>query len=178
MIAGYAGTKTGRVDQAARGRVAEWSNAPVLKTGRGASLSWVRIPPLPPNKNAPLWGIFIWRCGVWTKPLVRRASTAREGRPQGGPERSEGWLIALRRADTGPPLPPNKNAPLRGVFIWRYGCVDEATGFDKRARLAQDARRAVPNEGEGWPVGLSRSGHNPTPSCAEGAAGVWTKPLV
>ena len=38
------------------GRVAEWSNAPVLKTGRGASLSWVRIPPLPPTKKRPLHG--------------------------------------------------------------------------------------------------------------------------
>jgi hypothetical protein len=29
------------------GGVAEWSNAPVLKTGRGVSLSGVRIPPPP-----------------------------------------------------------------------------------------------------------------------------------
>jgi hypothetical protein len=28
--------------------VAEWFKAPVLKTGRGATLSWVRIPPRPP----------------------------------------------------------------------------------------------------------------------------------
>src|SRR5579859_7971535 len=33
----------------ANGRVAELLNAPVLKTGRDASLSWVRIPPLPPT---------------------------------------------------------------------------------------------------------------------------------
>jgi hypothetical protein len=31
--------------------VAEWFKAPVLKTGRGSRLSWVRIPPLPPGKN-------------------------------------------------------------------------------------------------------------------------------
>jgi hypothetical protein len=31
-----------------RGRVAEWFKAAVLKTARGASPSWVRIPPLPP----------------------------------------------------------------------------------------------------------------------------------
>src|SRR5262245_21765292 len=31
------------------GRVAEWFKAPVLKTGRGATLSWVRIPPRPPR---------------------------------------------------------------------------------------------------------------------------------
>ena len=30
------------------GWVAEWSNAPVLKTGEGASLPGVRIPPHPP----------------------------------------------------------------------------------------------------------------------------------
>jgi hypothetical protein len=28
--------------------VAEWFKAPVLKTGRPARVSWVRIPPLPP----------------------------------------------------------------------------------------------------------------------------------
>ena len=28
--------------------MAEWFKAPVLKTGRGETLSWVRIPPLPP----------------------------------------------------------------------------------------------------------------------------------
>jgi hypothetical protein len=32
------------------GRVAEWFKAPVLKTGEGASLPWVRIPPCPPVK--------------------------------------------------------------------------------------------------------------------------------
>ena len=31
------------------GRVAEWLNAPVLKTGIGGSLSGVRIPPRPPS---------------------------------------------------------------------------------------------------------------------------------
>jgi hypothetical protein len=30
--------------------VAEWFKAPVLKTGRGSRLSWVRIPPLPPAR--------------------------------------------------------------------------------------------------------------------------------
>jgi hypothetical protein len=34
--------------QRPQGRVAEWLKAAVLKTARGASPSWVRIPPLPP----------------------------------------------------------------------------------------------------------------------------------
>src|SRR6266567_3930466 len=34
---------------AGNGWVAEWLKAPVLKTGRGASPSWVRIPPHPPT---------------------------------------------------------------------------------------------------------------------------------
>jgi hypothetical protein len=33
-----------------QGRVAEWFKAAVLKTAKGASPSWVRIPPLPPRK--------------------------------------------------------------------------------------------------------------------------------
>ena len=42
------------------GRVAEWFKAPVLKTGRGSRLSWVRIPPLPPamNKKPNIKGLF------------------------------------------------------------------------------------------------------------------------
>jgi hypothetical protein len=35
------------------GEVAEWSNAPVLKTGVRASVPWVRIPPSPPYFLAP-----------------------------------------------------------------------------------------------------------------------------
>ena len=38
----------------ARGQVAERLNAPVLKTGKGASPSWVRIPPCPPA-IPPAW---------------------------------------------------------------------------------------------------------------------------
>ena len=49
------------------GGVAEWLNAPVLKTDVGESLPWVRIPPPPPynlknsNKNNSLiiWP-FVW----------------------------------------------------------------------------------------------------------------------
>src|ERR1700759_511422 len=38
------------------GWVAEWFKAPVLKTGRGATLSWVRIPPHPPPRRPPPCG--------------------------------------------------------------------------------------------------------------------------
>ena len=31
------------------GEVAEWSNAPVLKTGVAETSPWVRIPPSPPD---------------------------------------------------------------------------------------------------------------------------------
>ena len=34
------------------GGVAEWLNAPVLKTDVGESLPWVRIPPPPPSASA------------------------------------------------------------------------------------------------------------------------------
>ena len=39
-------------DARASGEVAEWSKAPVSKTGRGESLSGVRISPSPPNMNS------------------------------------------------------------------------------------------------------------------------------
>ncbi len=41
-----------------RGRVAEWLNAPVLKTGIGESLSGVRIPPRPPFAFLVLVGFY------------------------------------------------------------------------------------------------------------------------
>lgn len=33
------------------GWVAEWLKAPVLKTGKGATPSWVQIPPHPPHDS-------------------------------------------------------------------------------------------------------------------------------
>ncbi len=50
------------------GGVAEWSNAPVLKTDVGESLPWVRIPPPPPVWHCrefelvALGGIFLLFC--------------------------------------------------------------------------------------------------------------------
>ena len=49
------------------GRVAEWFKAPVLKTGRGATLSWVRIPPLPPL-SIDLAQIFVRRGAEPARP--------------------------------------------------------------------------------------------------------------
>lgn len=37
-----------RIRPFVRGGVAEWLKAPVLKTGRRVTVSWVRIPPPPP----------------------------------------------------------------------------------------------------------------------------------
>jgi hypothetical protein len=37
--------------------VAEWFKAAVLKTARGASPSWVRIPPLPPGNHSPPFAV-------------------------------------------------------------------------------------------------------------------------
>ncbi len=41
------------------GEVAEWSNVPDSKSGVGASLPWVRIPPSPPVYKCPARGIFV-----------------------------------------------------------------------------------------------------------------------
>ena len=43
--------------QCSVGGVAEWLNAPVLKTDVGESLPWVRIPPPPPQKPNKHWAI-------------------------------------------------------------------------------------------------------------------------
>ena len=42
------------------GEMAERLNAPVLKTGRGASSSWVRIPLSPPQSNNAPKGAFVF----------------------------------------------------------------------------------------------------------------------
>ena len=43
--------------QSSVGGVAEWLNAPVLKTDVGESLPWVRIPPPPPQNPNKHWVI-------------------------------------------------------------------------------------------------------------------------
>ena len=43
------------------GGVAEWLNAPVLKTDVGESLPWVRIPPPPPPHSAHSCYCVFWR---------------------------------------------------------------------------------------------------------------------
>jgi hypothetical protein len=50
-----------RARQMARqGRVSEWSMETVLKTVEPATVPWVRIPPLPPDKEAqPRGGLFL-----------------------------------------------------------------------------------------------------------------------
>src|SRR5690606_16806830 len=63
------------------GRVAERLNAPVLKTGKSASSSWVRIPPLPPDKRKALAeGLFLFGHGwgyrtheAWVRHIGRTA---------------------------------------------------------------------------------------------------------
>ena len=44
----FVSTATTNMQVSASGEVAEWLNAPVLKTGVRASVPWVRIPPSPP----------------------------------------------------------------------------------------------------------------------------------
>lgn len=58
------------------GQVAEWLNAPVLKTGIPATVSWVRIPPCPllslRRRTSILCGAALRR----SRPRNRRATTA------------------------------------------------------------------------------------------------------
>ena len=56
-----------------RGEVAEWSNVPDSKSGVGASLPWVRIPPSPPEdlKLRPFRGVF-YLCMPFSMPFSSR----------------------------------------------------------------------------------------------------------
>ena len=61
-----------RPNQLDAGWVAEWLNALVLKTSRRASVSWVRIPPHPPQTNGSQRGPFVFgELGLVPKPPVR-----------------------------------------------------------------------------------------------------------
>ena len=56
------------------GGVAEWLNAPVLKTDVGESLPWVRIPPPPPPHSAHSCFWYFWhyscaRSGIYNSAL-------------------------------------------------------------------------------------------------------------
>ena len=53
------------------GGVAEWLNAPVLKTDVGESLPWVRIPPPPPYiVILIIIIIWLWKIGKVTSPIL------------------------------------------------------------------------------------------------------------
>ena len=79
------------------GGVAEWSNAPVLKTDVGGSLPWVRIPPPPPLALAKAFSrsgcgrIFplfsrVMRVGLSTGPGARRPGSGLSGPIFSGPD--------------------------------------------------------------------------------------------
>ena len=83
------------------GEVAERLNAPVLKTGKGASPSWVRIPPSPPHTKKPApAGFFV--CGgegdlmrtqgfdhlAMDGQMAPRAARVRRAKAQDGPQQS------------------------------------------------------------------------------------------
>ena len=76
------------------GRVAEWLKAPDSKSGVGASLPWVRIPPSPPDSH------------------VRRLLTTQTSQIAG----ISGYLMreANRRAPRGAAIP--RGAPLPAPF--------------------------------------------------------------
>ncbi len=95
------------------GRVAEWSNAPVLKTGRGASLSWVRIPcgrddyrRGKKEGGAIVWGLV---CGTHGSSVT---TGSRDGRTRG----NGGCRIA-----PGRPFTPSHNATRRANLAVRCG---------------------------------------------------------
>ena len=69
-------------------------------------------------------------------------------RSTGGPDRREGWPVVIRRTGHKPSLVTCSLLFMLGAFLfgeaWR---VEIPRGFDQRAPLAQDARRAVPIAG-------------------------------
>lgn len=80
-----------RLRKSRPGGVAEWSNAPVLKTGVRESVPWVRIPPPPPliflkslsrsgcRRIFPLFSR-VMREGLFTTPGARRPKSVSQGR--------------------------------------------------------------------------------------------------
>src|SRR5882757_1779384 len=79
------------------GRVAEWFKAPVLKTGEGASLPWVRIPPRPRLSFAPVRGDPVRASNPPTnlhrRPLARCVAVRNRSRQSG--ETLVGFLVGL-----------------------------------------------------------------------------------
>ena len=130
------------------GGVAEWTNAPVLKTGEGASPPWVRIPPPPPLLRIGR------RC---RRPSAgRSASTSGRG---SRPRSSEPSSVAPTRWVRGVERRPRSRASSRLWPAWpshSSSCTDPdaapigATGADRqrhrrqwtRQRLRQSAPRS------------------------------------
>ena len=53
------------------GGVAEWLNAPVLKTDVGESLPWVRIPPPPPSSSIKVFKNNVLKMNCLDRPTFK-----------------------------------------------------------------------------------------------------------
>ncbi len=110
----------------ARGRVTEWFKVPVLKTGRGATLSWVRIPPRPPHErppsSAPVCRRAITPCknrGLFPRALSSSAALRHNRRAEHGQQHGQGVRRENHGQDDGTALgardrrPPPAGVPRR-----------------------------------------------------------------
>ena len=79
-------------------RWSSWFKAPVLKTGVGLRLPWVRIPVSPPYKVERLIPLF-------TLTLWRSTQVGRRGAPAKGVGRLRGARVRI------PPSPPDQANP-------------------------------------------------------------------
>src|SRR5690348_13090139 len=116
----------------------------------GIAVTWVRIPPSPPETRTPLVGVLrFWRSGGVDEPTgFDKFVWNKFGQPKAGSERSEGRGAWMRRAI--PPSPPETRTPLVGVLrFWRSGGVDGPTGFDKFVWNKFGQPKAGPERSEG-----------------------------
>ena len=103
----------GKLYQIPSGEVAEWSKAPVSKTGRGETSSRVRISPSPPVQKIALWAFFVGRRGTkWTASFCARDSKVGAMPAHGQTRRGQGKFFAVKKfiRDRISPSPQNETS--------------------------------------------------------------------
>ena len=156
--------------------MAEWSNAPVLKTGDGATRPRVRIPPPPLQNVACLLGFSDGRRGVvrsrWRPPnTAQNWPTGGLTGPQTGPQRlrcGASFSSPPLRADDGFAVvqaPGHHRPPLAAVRRPRGPAVllhpELPRGGLERSRRQEDPQ-GLPHAGRGEGVACRRVGRGPS----------------
>ncbi len=136
------------------GEMAERFKAPVLKTGEGSNLPWVRIPLSPPDtQDAPKGAFCVSGGESWVQETggFDGFAWSESGQPNGWPWSAQRGRVRCMDAPHNPTRSARRSGGAKGgvLRIWGESWVPETGGFDGFAW----SESGQPN---GWPWSAQR----------------------